>query len=150
MQRIIFAALVVALSSTSANAQFAVIDHGNLAQTVLIAERTLREYEALMAQYETLVRMSRGLGNMERYRVPTVANAEHDIERWEYARSWLQGLNSGDPDGSRYRTATRRLENPTYALQQIPPTSRRAVPSPSTGNRRNRISPPSPSPASIS
>ena len=127
MQRIIFTALAITLLSTPAGAQLVVVDPGNLAQTVLIAERTLREYEALMAQYETLVRMSRGLGNMERYRLPTVGNAEHDIERWEYARSWLQGLNSGDPDGSRYRTATRRLENPTYALQQIPPTSRRAV-----------------------
>ena len=127
MKRIIFTALAITLWSTPAPAQFVVVDPGNLAQAVLIAERTLREYETLVAQYQTLVRMSQGLGNMERYRVPTVVGVEHDVQRWEYARSWLHGLNAGDPDGARYRAATRRLETPGYALQQIPPASRRAV-----------------------
>jgi len=117
----------VAALSAPVHGQFAVIDHGNLAQAILIAERTLREYEALRAQYETLLRMSRGLGDMDRYRVPTLAGAEHDIARWEYGRTWLHGLNTGDPTGAAYRGAARSLEPPGYSLGQLPPSARRAV-----------------------
>lgn len=124
---IIFVTVVVIASALPARAQFVVVDYGNLAQAVLIAERTLREYETLMAQYETLRRMSQGLGNMERYRIPTIAAADHDVQRWEYARSWLQGLNIGDPNGTAYRSSTRRLEPPGFALQQLPPAARRAT-----------------------
>jgi hypothetical protein len=127
MKRILAGALGLVAFVTPAHAQFAVIDHGNLAQAVLIAERTLREYEALMAQYETLRRMSQGLGNMDRYRLPTVPGAEHNAERWAYGRPWLRGLNSGDPDGTAYRASARRLESPGYALGQLPPAARRAV-----------------------
>ena len=127
MTRVFVSFLVLTALAAPARAQFVVIDPGNLAQAVLIAERTLREYEALRAQYETLVRMSRGLGNMERYRIPTVIGAEHDLQRWEYGRSWLQGLNTGDPAGTAYRGSVRRLEAPGYSLQQLPPTARRAV-----------------------
>ena len=125
MRRPIYAALLVILLGTPASAQFAVVDHGNLAQAVLIAERTLREYEALMAQYQTLLRMSQGLGNMDRYRIPTVSGVEHDVSRWAYGRSWLQGLNTGDPTGTAYRGSTRRLEPSDAALRLLPQTSRR-------------------------
>src|SRR5688572_9104481 len=110
-----------------ARAQFVVVDHGNLAQAVLIAERTLREYEALMAQYQTLIRMSQGLGNLQRYRMPTIPAAEHDLQRWEYGRSWLQGLNTGDPNGAAYRASARRLEHPASLLNKLPPTARRTA-----------------------
>lgn len=126
MPRIILAALLV-LVATPVRAQFAVVDHGNLTQAVLIAERTLREYEALVAQYQTLVRMSTGLGNMQRYRMPSVLGTEHRADRWQYGRSWLEGLNVGDPSGTAYRAATRRLESPEYALRQLPPAARRAT-----------------------
>ena len=43
--------------------------------------------------------MSQGLGNMDGYRVPTIAVAAHDLSRWDFGRPWLQGLNSGDPCG---------------------------------------------------
>src|SRR5688572_2765408 len=127
MRRLIYATLLVILLGTTANAQFVVVDPGNLAQAVLIAERTLREYEALMAQYQTLLRMSQGLGNMERYRVPTVSGVEHDVSRWTYGRSWLQGLNTSDPSGAAYRSSTRGLQPATGALWQLPPASRRSV-----------------------
>ena len=61
------------VSATPANAQFVVIDPGNLVQTVLIAERTLRHYEELQAQYRTILRMGQGLGNLESYRVPRIS-----------------------------------------------------------------------------
>ena len=127
MTRILTTAMLLTALASPANAQFVVVDQGNLAQAVLIAERTLREYEALMAQYQTLMRMSQGLGNMDRYRIPTVIGAEHDVQRWEHGRAWLQGLNTGDPLGTAYRGATRRLETPGYTLEQLPPAARRAV-----------------------
>jgi hypothetical protein len=125
--RIILAGALIGLLASPASAQFVVIDPGNLAQTVLIAERTLREYEALVAQYETMLRMSRGLGDLSGYRIPTVATTRHDAERWEYGGAWLQGLNRGDPDGSAYARSVRRLERPAYSLQQLPGAARRAV-----------------------
>lgn len=123
------ACIFVALLAVArpASAQWVVVDPENLAQAVLIAERTLREYQTLRAQYETIVRMSRGLGNMEGYRVPTIGTTQHDVGRWEYGRPWLQGLNSGDADGSAYWRTTRRLERPNNTLQQLPPAARRAV-----------------------
>lgn len=127
MRRMLLTSLAVAALSAPVHAQFAVIDHGNLAQAILIAERTLREYEALRAQYETLIRMSQGLGNMDRYRIPTLTGVDHDVARWEYGRTWLEGLNTGDPAGAAYRSATRSVEPPGYALRQLPPSARRAV-----------------------
>ena len=55
MKRIIFSVVFVALLVVPARAQIVVVDPGNLTQTILIAERTLREYETLVAQYETIV-----------------------------------------------------------------------------------------------
>ena len=127
MKSVLLATLLLFGFVGPARAQFVVVDHGNLAQAVLIAERTLREYEVLMAQYQTLLRMSQGLGNLERYRMPTIPGAEHDIQRWEYGRSWLQGLNTGDPNGAAYRASARRLEPPAYMLNQLPPSARRTA-----------------------
>ena len=127
MKPILLGALLMISFVRPARAQFVVIDPGNLAQAVLIAERTLREYEALIAQYQTLVRMSQGLGNLARYRVPTIAGVEHNLQRWEYGRSWLEGLNSGDPNGAAYSASARRLEQPAHLLDQLPPGARRTA-----------------------
>jgi hypothetical protein len=122
----IVVALIAALT-VPARAQLPVIDPGNLAQAILIADRTLRELEALRAQYETILRMSQGLGPMDRYRVPGVSITGHDPSRWSYGSPWLQGLNSGDARGELYRRTTRRLEPPARLLEQLPPAARRAV-----------------------
>ena len=127
MQRIFFTASIVLAVAAPARAQFVVVDYGNLTQAVLIAERTLREYEALLAQYQILRRMSQGLEDMQRYRTPALPGTEHDVQRWEYGRLWLQGLNTGDADGARYRESARRLERPGSTLQQLPPDARRAA-----------------------
>ena len=127
MKRTLAVLIVLTVLVQPARAQWVVTDPGNLAQAVLIAERTLREYQTLVAQYETIVRMARGLGNMEGYRVPSIATTFHDAARWEYGRPWLQGLNSGDADGSAYWRTTRRLERPGNSLQQLPAAARRAV-----------------------
>ena len=70
--------VIVAVCASPAQGQFVVIDPGNLAQAVLIAERTLRHYDELRRQYETILRMGQGLGNMEGYRIPGIAITSHD------------------------------------------------------------------------
>src|SRR4051794_1329421 len=99
MRRILVALSALAATARPAHAQLVVVDPGNLEQTTLIAERTLQAYRTLVSQYETLVRMARGLGNMDRYRVPPAATPRHDPSRWTYGAPWLQGLNSGDLRG---------------------------------------------------
>jgi conjugal transfer/entry exclusion protein len=123
---VVVASIMIAVA-VPARAQILVTDPGNLAQAVLIAERTLREYETLFAQYQTILRMSQGLGNLDRYRVPTVVTNSHDVGRWEYGRPWLQGLNSGDPTGAAYSQIARTVVRPNGTLQQLPSRARRDV-----------------------
>ena len=127
MKSFVFAGCVLALLAGSAQAQIVVTDPGNLAQTVLIADRTMREYETLWQQYQTMLRMSQGLGPMDRYRIPTIGITGHDPGRWPYGAPWLQGLNSGDARGQLYEQTARRLERPGTELATLPATARRAV-----------------------
>jgi hypothetical protein len=107
MVRIIALAVLGVLASTNtASAQLAVIDPANLQQTVLIAQRTQRHLEELRDQYLVILRMSRGLGDLGRYRTPPIAGALHTPARWPYAAAWLRGLNTGDPTGSAYGATT--------------------------------------------
>jgi hypothetical protein len=115
----IFAFVVAAfLIPAPAWAQLAVIDPSNLQQTVLIAQRTQRHLEELEAQFRTILRMSRGLGDLDRYRTPGIMGVSHNPQRWPYAASWLQGLNSGDPTGSAYGATT----VPLNFIQSLPRT----------------------------
>src|SRR5712691_12942142 len=100
MKRLIFVVVLVAALVAPVGAQLVVVDPGNLTQTVMIAERTLREYETLIAQYETIVRMSQSLGSLDRYRIPTIGITGHDPSRWQYGAPWLQGMNTGDARGT--------------------------------------------------
>lgn len=127
MKSFVFTIGLMAVLATPAHAQLVVVDPGNLTQTVLIAERTLREYEALWQQYQTILRMSQGLGRMDRYRIPTIGITGHDPARWPYGAPWLQGLNSGDARGQLYRQTTRSLERPGAALDGLPVAARRAI-----------------------
>jgi hypothetical protein len=103
MARTIVAVTVILLASADAAwAQLSVIDPSNLRQTVLIAERTQRHLEELQAQFRTILRMSRGLGDLDRYRTPPIVGTSHNPIRWPYAAAWLQGLNAGDPAGNAY------------------------------------------------
>ena len=115
----IFAFVVAAfLIPAPAWAQLAVIDPSNLQQTVLIAQRTQRHLEELEAQFRTILRMSRGLGDLDRYRTPGIMGVSHNPQRWPFAASWLQGLNSGDPTGSAYGATT----VPLNFIQSLPRT----------------------------
>jgi len=127
MKRLILTVAVIAAFATSAGAQLVVSDPGNLAQTVLIADRTLREYETLVEQYQAIVRMAQNLGSLDRYRIPAIGITSHDPSRWLYGTPWLQGLNTGDPGGELYRQVARRLERPGTALDALPPDAQRAI-----------------------
>lgn len=123
----VLATLLTIVVIAPARAQIVVHDPGNLAQAVLIAERTLREYETLWAQYQIILRMSQGLGPMDRYRIPSIGISGHDPSRWPYGSPWLQGLNSGDARGMLYRQTTRPLESPVSLVAQLPHAARKAV-----------------------
>ena len=127
MRRTVLALIALGVAATPAHAQLVVIDPGNLVQTSLIAERTLRTYENLVAQYETLVRMAQGLGTLDRYRLPSVAISRHDPSRWTYGAPWLQGLNGGDLRGELYRQTTRPLASPAGIIDSLPTTARKAL-----------------------
>ncbi len=127
MKRAATVLLVLTLVVAPARAQIVVTDPGNLTQAILIAERTLREYEALWAQYQTILRMAQGLGAMDRYRIRPSVITGHDPSRWQYGWPWLQGLNSGDFRGKLYRQTTRALAQPASLLSQLPAPARRAI-----------------------
>lgn len=128
MRHLLILTSLCLLLAKPAQAQLVVIDPGNLIQAIAIAERTLRHYQTLQAQYRTIQRLARGLGDsMEGYRVPAIPITRHDLGRWDYGRPWLAGLNSGDATGDAYRQTTRRLEQPDSALQRLPPSARRAI-----------------------
>ncbi len=125
--RILVFTLAACVMASSARAQFVVIDPDNLAQAILIAERTLREYNMLVQQYQTITRMSVGLGSLGQYRIPTIGITTHDVSRYPYGGPWLQGLNSGDPGGELYRQTARQLERPGSLLGTLPNSARQSV-----------------------
>jgi hypothetical protein len=127
MRRILIALFVSVLFTRSAEAQIPVTDVANLIQAILIGVRTQSHLETLRAQYQTILRIGEGLGSMEGYRIPTIAAARHEPTRWQFGRSWLQGLNAGDPTGAGYYQIARRLERPGNVLDSLPAEARRAV-----------------------
>jgi hypothetical protein len=117
---------MVAFLAVPLRAQLAVIDGANLVQATLIARRVQQHYEELRAQYLTILRMARGLGNMDAYRIPTIAITRHDPERWEYGRPWLQGLNTGDASGDAYLSTAVPLVRPAGLTNQLSASARQA------------------------
>jgi hypothetical protein len=126
LRRLLGVAMVVAVLVVPLGAQLAVVDPANLVQAVLIAERTQRHYEELLAQYRTILRMAQGLGNMEGYRIPSVAAARHNGSRWTFGRPWLEGLNAGDPAGTGYWATTVPLQAPSSLPSGMQASARRA------------------------
>src|SRR5256885_12313401 len=127
MRRIALIAVCCVVAATPVFAQFVVIDPANLAQTILIAERTLNEYNTVLRQYQTILKLGRSLGSLDRYRTPPIAMTGHDPSRWPYAAPWLQGLNSGDARGALYQKTARRLERPGTVLNALPADARTAI-----------------------
>ena len=127
IRRMLTAIVILAACASPTQAQLVVVDPGNLAQAILIAERAWRHYEELQRQYRTILRMGEGLGNMEQYRTPPVVLTRHDASRWEYGRPWIQGLNSGDATGDAYRATTLPVLRPSVMPVRLPPSARQAL-----------------------
>jgi hypothetical protein len=125
MRRTLVGTLVLVLVTTPASAQFAVIDPANLAQAILIVQRTQRHLEELQAQYRTIVRMAQGLGRLDQYRIPPSALTRHDAGRWAYGRQWITALNSGDATGAAYLATATPLAPPN-APGRVTGAARRA------------------------
>src|SRR6516162_9363293 len=91
MRRILLIATACLLIAPPTFAQLVVIDPANLYQAILIAERTLSEYNTLVQQYETIVRMGRSLGSRARaarhcVRPSAIVSAQGDRGRLRYHR----------------------------------------------------------------
>jgi hypothetical protein len=126
-RRTLIGLTLVLTTASTARAQLVVIDPANLYQTILIAERTWDHYQELRRQYETIQKMSRGLGNMQGYRVPTIPITTHDPNRWEYGRPWIQALNSGDATGAAYLSTALPLLRPTTTPANLTAAARRTL-----------------------
>src|SRR5688572_1509883 len=124
-RRTLIGAIILVLATTPASAQFAVIDPANLAQAILIVQRTQRHLEELRAQYRTIVQMAQGLGRMDQYRTPPSVLTRHDGGRWSYGRQWISALNSGDATGAAYLATATPLPAPN-APARLPAAARRA------------------------
>ena len=124
-RRILLSLFLLTITATRAHAQIVVIDPGNLVQTVLIAERTLRHYEELQAQYRTILRMGQGLGSMDRFRVPGISITRHDPSLWQFGRPWIEGLNSGDASGAAYAATALPLLRPDVQPSRLTASARR-------------------------
>jgi hypothetical protein len=126
-RRTLLGLTLVLTTASTARAQLVVIDPANLYQTILIAERTWDHYQELRRQYETIQKMSRGLGNIQGYRVPTIPITTHDPSRWEYGRPWIQALNSGDATGAAYLSTALPLLRPTTTPANLTAAARRTL-----------------------
>jgi hypothetical protein len=124
-RRFVVALVLIMILAVPTQAQLVVVDPANLAQAILIAERTLKHYDELRRQYETVRRMARSLGDMQRFRIPTIAITRHDPGRWEFGRPWIQALNSGDATGAAYASTTMALLRPGAGMERLSPTARR-------------------------
>jgi hypothetical protein len=125
MVRKIAALALIVLAAAPAQAQFAVIDNANLAQAILIVQRTQRHLEELRAQYLTIQRMAQRLGGMDQFRTPPFALARHNVGRWAFAGPWIAGLNVGDPTGAGYLATALPLLRPDSA-NRLAGSARRA------------------------
>jgi hypothetical protein len=126
-RRLLLIVTIVSLMAPPAHAQLAVIDPANLIQTTLIAYRMQQHYAELRAEYLTVLRMAQGLGNMDRYRIPTIPITAHDPSRWDFGRTWIQGLNSGDATGAAYLSTTLPLLRPTSLPTNLSAAARQAM-----------------------
>ncbi len=126
--RAIVIALLCGAAAAPAGAQIPVYDAANHSETIRIVRQTILEYQKLVEQYQTIVRMSQALRNMARYRTPPIAFSAHDAARFPYGAPWLQGLNAGDADGALFAQVARLLQRiPAAEMARLPPAARRAI-----------------------
>ncbi|MBW8712789.1 MAG: DUF4141 domain-containing protein [Acidobacteria bacterium] len=82
-RRIWIALFAIAVAVVPLRAQLVVVDPANLAQTILIAERTAQQYDQLRREFEVIQRMAQKLGSLDRYRIPPIFVTSHDPSLWD-------------------------------------------------------------------
>lgn len=109
------AAIVIALLSTTARAQFVVYDPTNYFQA-------LTRYAQLLEQYRFWVAQARRLPvNMAtRYRLTPVRWSSYDGRTTPYAEAILSALNIGDPGGGLYNVSVDRLDTLDDLIASVP------------------------------
>lgn len=126
-RRVLVGLVLLGVAVAPLQAQLVVVDPGNLAQAILIAERTLQQYDQLRREYEVIQRMAQRLENLDPYRIPPIALSGHDPSRWEFGRPWIQALNTGDARGTAYLQTAVPLARPSREdLGRLSPEARRA------------------------
>ena len=125
IRRTFVALLMLAAVAVPASAQLLVTDPGNLAQVVLIAQRAQQVFDQLQMEYQLLLRMGQGLGNLNVYRIPSIGITALDAARFPYGRPWIDGLNGGDPRGAAYLASAVPLLRPDGALERLSAAARR-------------------------
>ena len=126
-RRVLFGLLILGLAVVPLRAQLVVIDPGNLTQAILIAERTLQQYDELRREYDVIQLMAQRLGSLDSYRIPAIGITAHDPSQWAYGSPWIQALNSGDPQGAAYLQTVVPLGRPSDAdLNRLSSEARRS------------------------
>jgi hypothetical protein len=124
--RVAAALLGVSLLTVSASAQLLVIDPGNLAQVVLIAQRAQQVLQQVQAEYQIVTRMAQGLPDLSGYRIPSIGMSALDASPYPFGGQWIQGMNNGDARGTAYLASALPLQRPDDLLDRLSPTARRA------------------------
>jgi hypothetical protein len=127
LRRLALTATIVGLTAVPLHAQLVVVDPANLVQTTMLAYRMQQHYTELRSQYLTILRMGQGLGNLERYRIPPIPITTHDPGRWDFGRTWIEALNSGDATGMAYLSSALPLLRPTTLPTNLSAAARRAI-----------------------
>src|SRR2546425_11932227 len=138
IRRCMFIIVLLALVAVPVSAQLLVIDPGNLAQVVLMAERAQQMVEQIQAEYQLLTRMARGLGTLDPYRIPAIGLTALDATNFPYGRAWIDGLNGGDPRGTAYFSTAVPLQRPERLLDRLRTRARRGVGKPHSTPQKSR------------
>jgi hypothetical protein len=120
----VLAGLLVLGTASHVSAQLVVFDPAAFAQAVMIADRTLSEYQLKLQQYATLWQMMQRLKNMADYRTMPFVGSSHDLARYGGA-PFLAGLNGGDPRGEFYAQSVSSLQ--ALATAKLPAGVRKVL-----------------------
>jgi hypothetical protein len=127
-KKIIWAVLAGLILPPAAHAQIPVTDVLSIAQLVRMAIQVRQTIELMKEEYQTIQRVARGYGgSFAPYRIPTLPQLNHEVGRYPFGAPLLEGLNSGDPYGDRYKQVVRSVLRPGGLFEQLPPDARKAM-----------------------
>jgi hypothetical protein len=130
MKGLIAAGLLLAVALTPVRLQaqgIPVFDIANFGELLKIAENTIQTLDRMKAQYDTIVRMGKGLGSLDRYRIPGIPTFGHDAGRFAFGQPWIEGLDVGDARGDRYYATVHPLSRQVALLNGLSPEAKSIV-----------------------